>query len=460
MLIADGESFIECNRASWHMFGAATREDLLGRRPCDMSPPTQPDGRDSHEAGEEKIAEALAKGQVRFDWRYQRLDGTEFDADVQLSLLEGQGGSVIQGIIRDVTERRRAEAALQESEQRFRAIFDHAADGILLADPQTMMFAMGNPRISEMLRYSLDEIQTLGVSDVHPPESLPHVRAEFERQARGEKTLAEDIPVLRKDGSVFSADVSAAHITLNGRPYLLGSFRDITERKQARARLVTAREQERRRLAGELHDSIGQSLVALQLTVQNAAATVRDRLDAEQTAALIGATAQCTELIRDVRHICHGLYPPILESLGLIAGMRQLAQDVERTGIVATVKCSKAIEARRFSNDIEIALFRIAQEAITNAIRHGECTEIGIALRRKRDRIHLTVEDNGVGFAPDRTVGNGLGLTHMRERAQAAGGTVSIRSKKGRTRVEAVLPDRPPGDDNGDSPLAGDPSSE
>jgi PAS domain S-box-containing protein len=707
VVLLDGLSFIDCNDAALHLYGIATREELLNKAPSELSPPTQPDGRNSHEAEMALATETMANGAAHFEWRHVRPDGTEFDADILLSKVELKGKSILQGVVRDITEQKRAAAALQESEQRFRAIFDQAADGMLLADPKTMKFTLGNPAFCNMLGYSEDEIKTLGIPDIHPAESLARVVADFERQARSEATLAEDIPVKRKDGSVFLADVSAAQITLGGQPYLMGSFRDVTKRKQAeralresearyrtlvesageaiftmneeprylfmnstaaerlggrledflgktmwdvfpkevadsqasiiqkairtgegsltesltqiqgrprwyqttveplrdergrvtsalviarditereqaeqsyraiigasvdglwivdtegrllevnsavarmygypqedmpgmavtdleavetpeetaehirdiirrgsdhfetrhrrkdgeifdvevsssyldieggrflvfvrditdrkraegeiqqaRARLVTAREQERRRLARELHDSIGQSLVALQLTVQNAAATVREHLDTAQTAALVNATAQCTELIRDVRHICHGLYPPILESLGLVAGLRQLAQDVENAGITASVRCSKAIEQRRFSSDIEIALFRIAQEAVTNAIRHGECEQIVMALRRKRDEVHLTVEDDGVGFAPEQAVGSGLGLTHMRERAQAVGGTVTIRSKKGRTRVEAVLPDRPPGESSGLLPLVIDPLNE
>jgi len=135
--------------------------------------------------------------------------------------------------LEDITERRRAEAALHESEEKFRVIFEGALDGILLANAETRLFSISNPTMCRMLGYSPDEIMQLGVPDIHPQQDLPHVIEQFERQLRGEIQLAADIPVKRKDGSVFYADIKSAPVNFGGKTYLVGMFRDITERKQA-----------------------------------------------------------------------------------------------------------------------------------------------------------------------------------------------------------------------------------
>jgi len=140
-------------------------------------------------------------------------------------------------VFRDQTEERKALSALRESEDRFRAIFDGARDGILAADVTTKHFLFGNKAVHEMLGYTPEEIMTLGVSDIHPQESLPAVFEAFAAQARGEPELAHDFPVQRKDGSVFYADVSSFLLNLRGRPVLVGVFRDVTEPKRAQEAL-------------------------------------------------------------------------------------------------------------------------------------------------------------------------------------------------------------------------------
>jgi PAS domain S-box-containing protein len=117
-----------------------------------------------------------------------------------------------------------AEEALRESEEKFRAIFDNANDGILVADEETLKFAFANKKIYEMLGYSLEEIQNLGANDIHPRENLPYVIEQIKRHLSGEIPLSPEIPAQRKDGSVFYADISSATMMLAGKRYLIGIF--------------------------------------------------------------------------------------------------------------------------------------------------------------------------------------------------------------------------------------------
>jgi len=128
---------------------------------------------------------------------------------------------------------KRTESRLSESEQTFKTIFDNAADGIFLADVETKKFYMGNHIICQMLGYDSQELTALSVMDIHPEQDTPYVMEQFEKQARGEISLTIDIPVKKKDGSVFYADVNAFSIIVDGKAYLMGIFRDVSERKRA-----------------------------------------------------------------------------------------------------------------------------------------------------------------------------------------------------------------------------------
>lgn len=145
--------------------------------------------------------------------------------------------NAIAGRLGRITERRQGEEARKESEQRFKAIFDNAVDGIVLADPENKKFYTCNKMFSQMLGYSLEEIKNLGIVDIHPEKDLPYVTQQFEKCALKEITLAEDIPVKRNDGSIFYADVNSALITVSSKSYMMGIFRDTTERKKAREEL-------------------------------------------------------------------------------------------------------------------------------------------------------------------------------------------------------------------------------
>jgi PAS domain S-box-containing protein len=139
---------------------------------------------------------------------------------------------------------------LRESEQRFRKIFDSLCDGIIIEDVNTRKFYLNNKKICQMLGYSTRELRKLGVKDILPEESLPYVIGEFEKLAKGKTTVAKDIPVKRKDGSVFCAEVSSSRVRLGRKNYLVKIFRDISDRKTAvdilrsQIRMLTERSKE------------------------------------------------------------------------------------------------------------------------------------------------------------------------------------------------------------------------
>jgi len=158
------------------------------------------------------------------------------------SPIKDEDGKVIAAIemVEEITERKKAEEALRESEGRYKALFEGAAEGIIVADTETKELKYANPAVCRMLGYTEEELKRMGVCDIHPEEDLEYVISEFESQARGEKTLSPGIPCLRKDGTTMYADIDTAKVLIDGRECNVGFFTDTTERKRAEEELYEA----------------------------------------------------------------------------------------------------------------------------------------------------------------------------------------------------------------------------
>jgi len=224
--------FLRVNPAFVKIFGYDSQEELLTQDVCKLY--QNPEDRKLY------IEELIGKGFVKDkELRLKKKDGTPIWASVTSRVHYGSDGSPkwIDGALEDITERKKAEEDIKESEERFRTLFDNATDGIIVVDPLTRNFIIGNKMICQMLGYAQEEIKGLNIRDTHPEESLSHVLVQFDKQAQGEIQLAKDMPVKRKDGTVFYADINASSITLGGKKYLMGIFRDITERKIAEKKM-------------------------------------------------------------------------------------------------------------------------------------------------------------------------------------------------------------------------------
>ncbi len=273
----------------------------------------------------------------------------------------------------------------------------------------------------------------------------PEEAAKVVEVLRAEGNWTGELTALRKDGTTFDVEVSTSMVADEaGQPICrMGSFLDISERKRAeramrtaQRKLMTAREEERRRLASELHDSVGQGLIAMQLTLGAALAGRSENSIAEGAER---TRAQCDALVQEVRAIGRGLYPATLESIGLEAALRQLGRDFEpQTEVV--VHWSKHCQPGSMREDVDIALFRIGQEAVANAVRHGKAERVELSLACPEGYAVFTVTDNGSGFDPGAAMGKGLGLTTMQERAEAIGGKFDIHSRPGQTIVRVRVP--------------------
>ncbi len=222
--------FLDVNEKECRDLGYS-REELLSMAVLDIDPSFGPD---SMRMIDEQVRKS---GAALFERTHQRKDGSTFPVEIGLKFVEIGEKTYVLSVARDITARKEAEAALKKSESKFRTIFEGIFDGILIVDPATRKFYMGNRRICEMLGYTQAELAQLGVDDLSPPEALPRTIEQFTRQLRGEVALTADMPIRRKDGSVFYADITSAPIMLGDKTFQLGVLRDVTERKRAAAAL-------------------------------------------------------------------------------------------------------------------------------------------------------------------------------------------------------------------------------
>ena len=350
-----------------------------------------------------------------------------------------------------IGERKQAEVALRRSEERYRELFENARDAIYVHDLEGNYIRI-NRAAERLSGFHRNEIIGHNFTEFVAPDHIRHVRESFcsKLAKKGETTY--EVDVIAKDGRRVPVEVSSRAIYENGVLVgVQGMARDITERKIAQdalqmfsRQLIEAQEDERRRIARELHDQIGQVLTAVKMSLH----TVQQVCSASEATSQVKDNIEAVdEALRLVRDLSVELRPPILDDLGLVTALRwYIDRYAKRSGLRVQVIIDLPDHGERFSRELETACFRIAQEALTNIVRHANASHIRVRLAKEGNVLLLSIKDNGVGFdlvslqkRAHRAAT--LGLVSMQERAHAAGGTVEIKSKisKG-TEVRFRLP--------------------
>jgi PAS domain S-box-containing protein len=385
---------------------------------------------------------------VRFQKRYVKKDGETIWVELTAGVHRDARGTpvFVIGIVQDITERRQAELALRDSETKYRTLFDADFDAMFLIDNATGRILEINSAAEALYGYSRDELLRLRNVDVsaQPDETRRHTEAATAR-----------VPLRfhrRKDGTVFPVEIAARHFTWHGRTVHLAAVRDITARRQTEAelrdlshRLRRAQEEERRRIARDLHDSTAQKLAGLIMALGRLDEALEGAGPAERRL-VADSLALVDDCVREVRSLSHRLHPPLLDELGLDAALDTYIQGfARRSGIAVTLDVPD--DLRRPSSEIELALFRVAQESLGNVHRHAASPAASVRLIPEAGRLALEVRDQGRGIPPDRLDAiregrplPGMGIAGMRERIEQLGGTLAIESSPAGTTIRAVLP--------------------
>jgi PAS domain S-box-containing protein len=228
VVFADMEgNIIYANKSFLKMWGYSDEKQVLGKHTVDF-------WADIDKAAEIKEI-TTKKGNWTGELVAKRKDGSIFDVQLSANLVKDENANPIckMATFIDITEHKRAEKVLKESEERYRTLFQGAAEGIIVADIETMDFKYANPAICKMLGYTEDELKLLSLPDIHRKEDFEYVVSEFKSQAEGKRILSPSIPCLRKDGTIIYADIKTTKLMIDGIECNVGFFTDTTERKKA-----------------------------------------------------------------------------------------------------------------------------------------------------------------------------------------------------------------------------------
>jgi PAS domain S-box-containing protein len=360
------------------------------------------------------------------------------------------------------TERQSAAHALQASETRYRRLFETAQDGILILNADTGQIDDVNPFLTDMLGYTREQLLGNKLWEIGPFKDIKASKAEFRELQRETYVRYEDLPLETRAGKAINVEFVSNVYQVNGGKVIQCNIRDITKRKQAEGKLrrsrqrlqvlsrqlVQVQETERRHLARELHDEIGQALTATEMNLQAL-------LESPGAAALAPRLRESLQVVEHVQEQVHdlslNLRPSMLDDLGLLPALRwYTSRQAALAGLHCEVRADPSLEhaEQRLDPMVETACFRVAQEALTNVVKHAKARTVTVELNPTDDdeQLHLSVRDDGVGFdvasVREQAVrGASLGLLSMEERATLAGGGLQYHATPGQgTEVHAWFP--------------------
>ncbi len=437
------------NKSAERMFGYAA-EEAVGQHITLIIPPERL-------SEETDILDRLGRGQRvdHFQTVRRRKDGTLLDVSLTISPIRDSSGRIVGAskVARDITGQKRAETALRESEQRFRVITEASPIMVWMAGTDKLCYYFSKGWLDFVGRTLEQEYGNGWAENVHPEdfdrclkiyESCFDERSPFEMQYRLRHHTGQYRWILDRGVPRYTPDrVFEGYV---------GGCLDIHDQKEAAeqihvaenvTRLMKAQDEERRRIARELHDSAGQTLTVLGMGLAqlvHRAETAAPELAREGKK--IEAIVQ--QLHREIRTASYLIHPPLLDESGLASALRLYVEGLaERSEVSVTLDIADNVG--RLPEGMELAIFRMVQECLTNIFRHSGSKTAFIRIARQREDVQIEVRDEGKGMSPERIKdilrrGSGVGIRGMQERLRQFHGTMHIESSDSGTTVIASIP--------------------
>jgi len=377
---------------------------------------------------------------------------------------------LIAGLLWQRARKRKAEAVLRESEQRFRVMADSTPSLIWMCDEKANITYLNDKRVAFKANDGADGYGDTWKSYVHP-DDLQTVLLINRKALQTQKSFSKEYRLLRRDG-VYRWMFDVASPRLNGDGSFagfIGSAIDVTEQKIAQealekvsGQLIEAQEKERTRIARELHDDICQRLALLSMELEQAN---RDRGYQDTKQRLQDIRQHCSEIADDVQLLSHQLHSSKLDYLGIVAAIKGFCREFAKRHN-ADIEFTDQNVPADLPREVSLCLFRITQEALHNALKYSGTSQCGVSLSGSKDEIRLVVQDYGAGFDVENArMGGGLGLVSMQERANLVRGAFHVRSSPGKGTTVSVtvplsakpleFPAETPVDDSADAAKAG-----
>lgn len=422
----------------------------------------------AHPRLESFLGVPLVSSKERYGWLYfgDKLDSTAFsEADERTAVtlaaqaVVGYENAQVHALLqRHAAKLQREVSERQQAERKFRGLLEAAPDAMVVANAEGRITFV-NSQTATLFDYAPAELVGQPLEILIPESAHHRHRQHRERYSsapsfRPMGSSGPDLRGRRRDGSEFPVEISLSPLESEEGLLITAAIRDITERERAKKqlqeaglrlqslsnRVLEAQEEERRRIAHELHDEIGQALTAMKINLEFALQLPEQ---SDRTRRLEECVHITEQTLRQVRSLSLDLRPPQLEELGLVAALRWHVDRLAKTGSIAHHFTADSI-SRRLPPAIETACFRVAQEALTNVARHAQAKQVWISLRKRKSELHLTVRDDGRGFdvlAARRQAAEGasIGLVGMEERVRLVGGHLEISAGKG-TEIRAIFP--------------------
>ena len=333
---------------------------------------------------------------------------------------------------------KRALSQLQQSEERYRDVFENASDAIWVHDFDNKTLAV-NKACEKVTGYSYEELMGISVCQLMSPSGKSRVFEIEGELVRGELVDPRcEVELVKKGGARATIEVTTSLIAPEGHSMgFQHAARDVTEEREMQESLryylqqvTRAQEEERKRIARELHDETLQNLIVISRQLEKI--TSSDALWEESHEVVRGLKKQIENAVQEIRRFSNDLRPSVLDDLGLLPALELLVDDLETNGINSSFRVIGAV--RRLRPEVEIMLFRIAQEAVRNIWRHAQASEAELSVEFSDGMLKVSIKDNGKGFRlphrPGDLAGLGkLGLVGMHERAKLLGGTLTLKSE-------------------------------